>query len=296
MLQKDITNFKQLSQFQSLKDFNNNVEMWLADHKEVFTKKELIILKRLIRYSAKVYGVSNVSIRRLIKTVEQCDNITVSMPTFHRMKRKAIKLGMLTVHATKREDNSQSSNIYVFNAYNTNNKSDDSTNNDSPIQNAQRQQTASNQQLEKREMIGDKTDKNYKTNIKKHRNENDICNDINYDVSFDHTFVSSNVPIKFVDAISPFFNKADDIYAVYKRLKMATREHSESVIYDLEEYIKVFKETIYKLKLKRIKGDFLGYLYGAFKNKCHELKYTYAMPEDSVYFDWLDESWENKKD
>src|SRR5699024_3160608 len=114
MLINDITHFKHLSNFTTLKNFNNHIEMHLCDFKQHFTKKELIILKRLIRYSAKVYGVSNVSIRRLIKAVERYDNTTVSPATFHRMKRKAVKFGMLEIHQSKRNDNSQSSNIYVF--------------------------------------------------------------------------------------------------------------------------------------------------------------------------------------
>ncbi|MEI3611792.1 hypothetical protein [Pseudogracilibacillus sp. SO30301A] len=288
----DVSQFKHLSQFNSLQNFNNNIEMHLADHKKQFTKKELIILKRLIRYSAKVPGVSNVSIRRLIQAVEQHDNTTVSEATFHRMKRKAVKLGLLTIHATNRTDNSQSSNLYVFNAYSTSKVTNDSTKNDIPCNDIKQQGTAVEQQSRKSKMTSLEADKNYKTNIINNSRKGDVKFDagvlkITSTNDFDHTFVSSNVPKKLVDAIVPFYPKMSDVYAIYKRLKLATREYPDSLIYNLDDYIKCFKETIVRLKRGIIRGEYLGYLFGAFKNKAHELKHTYHMPEDSVYFDWV---------
>ncbi|WP_404403853.1 hypothetical protein [Jeotgalibacillus malaysiensis] len=111
--QSDITSFTHLSNFKSLKDFNNNIEAFLASHGSDLSKKETILLKTLTRYSVKVLGVSNVSIRTLIKAVHK-QGITVSEATFHRMKRKAIKLGIIEIIATERSDKSQSSNLYVF--------------------------------------------------------------------------------------------------------------------------------------------------------------------------------------
>lgn len=71
---------------------------------------------------------------------------------FHRMKRKAIKLGILTVKATERKNGSQSSNLWIFNQFlNTNdtpNESENLTNKDSsesgltPQENQQKSKTS----------------------------------------------------------------------------------------------------------------------------------------------------------
>src|SRR5690606_41192135 len=68
-----IRKFKKYSQFKSLKDFNNNMEQWLVDHKKLFTPSELIALKRLIRFSAKVHGIANAKINTLLDAIKEKD-------------------------------------------------------------------------------------------------------------------------------------------------------------------------------------------------------------------------------
>jgi hypothetical protein len=115
---QDIKKFKDLSQFDSIKDFNNNIEMFLAVHKKEFTDGEMIAFKRLVRLAASVKGVATASIRYILKKIEEKSNgYGISEATFHRMKRKAIKLGILTVEATGRKNGSQSSNLWIFNRF-----------------------------------------------------------------------------------------------------------------------------------------------------------------------------------
>ncbi|OXS80150.1 hypothetical protein [Domibacillus enclensis] len=111
-----ISNFKHLSQFSSLKEFNNNIEAFLAVHKNDFTRSELYCFKALTRFAVKVKGISNISINKLLKAISEQFK-SVSESTFHRMKRKSIRLGILAVHSTKRSNGSQSSNIWVFNKW-----------------------------------------------------------------------------------------------------------------------------------------------------------------------------------
>ncbi|MFD2681147.1 hypothetical protein [Bacillus seohaeanensis] len=61
MQQSNITTFQSLSQFSSLKDFNNNIEAFLSIHKKDFTTSELHCFKALSRFAVKVLGVSNIS-------------------------------------------------------------------------------------------------------------------------------------------------------------------------------------------------------------------------------------------
>ncbi|MGO5010820.1 hypothetical protein ACTQ5K_02880 [Niallia sp. Sow4_A1] len=117
MKQNNIESFKHLSQFKDINDFNNNIEQWMVDIKSKFTKSELIGLKRLIRFCAKVAGVSNAKIATVTKATHELDQFAISRSTFKRMTSKAQSLGLLTIHETKRKNGSKSSNVYVFNRF-----------------------------------------------------------------------------------------------------------------------------------------------------------------------------------
>lgn len=117
MQQNNIESFKHLSQFKDIKDFNNNIEQWMVDVKTKFTKSELVGLKRLIRFCAKVAGVSNAKIATITKATHELDQYAISRSTFKRMTSKAQSLGLLSIHETERKNGSQSSNIYVFNRF-----------------------------------------------------------------------------------------------------------------------------------------------------------------------------------
>jgi hypothetical protein len=116
MLSGRIENFKEYSQFDSLKDFNTTIEMFLADHKKDFTKGELVAFKRLVRYSAKYFGVANAKIGTLLKTInEKLNGFGISRSTFERMLRKAKNFGILTVKNTVKRKGGKGHNVFVFN-------------------------------------------------------------------------------------------------------------------------------------------------------------------------------------
>ncbi|MEH7393327.1 hypothetical protein [Bacillus sp. JJ1474] len=128
MLQSNIQDFKEYSQFSSLKDFNNNIEMWMTDIKNKFTKGQLIAIKRLIRYCAKIPGISNAKIGTILKAInDQYNDNGISRSTFKRAISLAKELGLLTVHELVRKNGSKSSNLYVFNRYVSNAEQSDST-------------------------------------------------------------------------------------------------------------------------------------------------------------------------
>ena len=116
MLSGRIENFKEYSQFDSLKAFNTTIEMFLADHKKAFTKGELVAFKRLVRYSAKYFGVANAKIGTLLKTInEKLNGFGISRSTFERMLRKAKDFGILTVKNTVKRKGGKGHNVFVFN-------------------------------------------------------------------------------------------------------------------------------------------------------------------------------------
>ncbi|MED3549350.1 hypothetical protein [Cytobacillus praedii] len=110
--------FKSFSQFKNLQAFNAHIEMWLAVHKDKITKGELVGLKRLIRFAAKVPGVCNAKIGTVLKAIhEEYGGNGISRSTFKRMVAKVSAIGILTVYETERKNGSQSSNLYVFNRF-----------------------------------------------------------------------------------------------------------------------------------------------------------------------------------
>ncbi|MEK4873440.1 hypothetical protein N1I87_01645 [Bacillus sp. FSL W8-0102] len=239
MLIGNIEQFKHLSQFTTLKDFNNHIEMWLAEYKSHFTKSELIALKRLIRFSAKVYGVSTASINTILKATEK-DGVGVSESTFHRMKRKAVKIGILSIHYTTRKNGSQSSNVWVFNRFvNTI---------DTPITEQNKQETQANQGADANlnEM---EIDSPNKTNI---QSKTSILINKRY-TGNEAEFTSNRVPKEFVKLVSCFYGKADTIEELWKVVKCATHTLNYTIAEVTEMACDCFRQLIRLVKKGRIK-------------------------------------------
>lgn len=110
--------FGHFSSFETLQEFNHHIEMWLLEYKDQFPKGELMGLKRLVRFSAKIPGVCNAKIGTILKAIHQeyLDH-GISRSTFKRMILKVKEFGILSVHETERKNGSQSSNLYVFNRF-----------------------------------------------------------------------------------------------------------------------------------------------------------------------------------
>ncbi|KZB90117.1 hypothetical protein A2U94_17845 [Bacillus sp. VT 712] len=193
-----IEQFKSLSQFKSLKDFNNNIEQWMVDYKSEFTKSELIAFNRLKRYAAKVYGVSNVSINKLSAISKELDQGGISRSTFKRMLKKAKHFGIITVYDTERTDGSTSTNIYVFNCYSI-----------EPCQKEQEVlQTAVQEDLIENQLNHHKTENKSKTNNK-------------LDIRKDNAI--KDIPFEYQDLLKDYGYSPKQIVEFYKCVKYATK-------------------------------------------------------------------------
>ena len=107
--------FGSFSQYQTLKEFKDNVGRWLLDYKSEFTKGELVGLTMLVCFSTQIPGVCHVKIVTFLKAIrEEGQDHGISRDTFKGMIKKAKAIGILTVYETVRENGSQSSNLYVF--------------------------------------------------------------------------------------------------------------------------------------------------------------------------------------
>lgn len=113
-----IQQYHLFSKFNNVEEFNKHIEMFLAVYKSKFTKSEFIAFRRLTKYCMKVAGVATASVRTLLRAIQNKDWPNgISESTFHRMRRKAIKSGILKVIERKQSKKNNSTNIWVFQKY-----------------------------------------------------------------------------------------------------------------------------------------------------------------------------------
>lgn len=244
MQQGNILNFKQLSQFKDLKDFNNNIEQWMLDLKDRFTKAELIALKRLIRFSAKVAGVCNAKIGTIVSATHENDGIGISRSSFKRMILKAKEYNLLTVHEAVRTNGSKSSNVYVFNRLCVD------------------AEPSKKEKLNQHKTINLSKTSNQNNNI---RTENVIESLEIKQQTLDASFVGEHVPEKFVNFVSYFFNDTNKIEEYWKLVKISAELNkvSDNIV---ETAIIAFKLLVRKIKLGKVTNAF-GYYYGILNKK-----------------------------
>ena len=251
-----IDQFEQFSQFASLKEFNSHMEMWLAVHKHDFSKGELVGLKRLVRFAAKIPGVSNAKIGTILKAIhEEYEGNGISRSTFKRMIQKAIQLGIITVHETERKNGSQTSNLYVFNAF-------------------PKSEPPKEQQLNhpKETIIPLKTKNKELKKRKETAPEENSPNVEPLSTDLDDTYTSDTVPTAFIQLVKNFFPSAKTIEEYWRMACIAAYRESCEDKTDkvLEIAIHSFKQTIGKLKSNTVRNPF-AYYFGILSKKFNEL-------------------------
>ncbi|USK45510.1 hypothetical protein [Cytobacillus oceanisediminis] len=237
----NIETFSHLSQFKDIKDFNNNIEQWMTEVKTVFTKSELVALKRLIRYSAKIAGVCTAKIATLVSATYTNNGNGISRSTFKRMAAKAQRLGLLIVTETVRKNGSQSANVYAFQRF----------------------------ELPKSEKLNHhKTVNPIKTNNNKNKLKRTTVSQGQLqakDMKLDAAFVSESLPLKFVEFVKYFIDDAKHIEEYWHLVKCAAMKFkiTENIS---ETAIQSFKVLIRKVKLCRVKNPY-GFFYGVLNKK-----------------------------
>ncbi len=258
MLQSNIESFKQYSTFKSLQDFNNNSEAFLATHKNDFTRSELLCYKVLTRFSVKVLGVSNISINKLLQAISsQFKGVSISESTFHRFRRKAVKLGILKVISTVRKNGSQSSNLWVFNRFLNVQDVQASASNDTPI----KSETLSNQQLEVRTLTPQLNYQSLKTsNILNKRIK-----------TLDSQFTSNRVPKEFTSLTSLFYDSASTIEELWKIVTVSTYHTQYDAQTVLNLALESFRQLVRLVKKQSIRKSIYAVYWGIVNRKLDQL-------------------------
>ncbi|AKS37681.1 hypothetical protein NP92_04225 [Anoxybacillus gonensis] len=240
----NIEQFQHLSNFRDLKDFNNHIEQWMIDLKQKFTKSELIALKRLIRFSAKVAGISNAKIQTLVSACHEAGQ-EISRSTYERMLRKAKKFGLLIVYNTTKENGKQSHNVYVFQRYQSQIVSDSST-----------IDVAESAKIDGAYKTNNLLETNNQNNINK-RNEN-----VQKDDKLDASFTSNRVPTEFRDLVKCFFDDYKTIEEFWKVITIQTYYYTYMSIDDkVSLAIDAMKQLIRNIKFGRKVRNIFGLYY-----------------------------------
>ncbi|WP_191559187.1 hypothetical protein [Metabacillus idriensis] len=244
----NIANFKELSNFRDIKEFNNHFEQWMTEIKVQFTKAETIALKRLARYSAKVAGVCNAKIGTITKATHELDGAGISRSSFKRMVTKAKDLGLLVVHETVRKNGSKSSNVYSFNRYQ-----------------ASSQPASEPSNVEK--LNHPQTDNLFETNKQdiKDLRKDELHTSQKEELILDATFVSETVPAAFTNFAKCFYNDAKVIEEFWKLVTISALKHK--VTEDITDTaIKAFKALVRKVKFSTVTSTY-GFYWGILNKK-----------------------------
>lgn len=238
----NINQFKHLSKFDSLKQFNSSMEQWYIDihQQKLLTKSELIALKRLVRFSASVFGVCNAKISTIVSATHS-DAVGISRSSFKRMLLKVQAMELLTIHHTFNHGK-QGHSVYVFNYYPPKGEG-----NLSPL-------SDSIEPLQQEQIEPPKTSNLSKTNN----------NNIN--IRTDNTIPS--IPTKFKELVMCYY-EPKQVIELWKCVKNGTRYLT---YYDEQQKVNLginaFKQMICNLKLGyKVRKSIYSYYWGILKKK-----------------------------
>lgn len=232
-----IKNFIHLCKFNSQKQFQDSVKLFIKQNRDKLTKSERIGFDMLVNYAIKHNGIANFKIATLLKSIhEKTNGNGISRSTFKRLLVKLQEMNVLEIHHTYKGIR-QGHSVYVFLPYESTKQSNEPVTIEPPK----------------------KTTQDYKTNINTRRNES-----INH---LDHTYTPSNVPDEVISVIKPYFNSAEKIFKLWGKALLAHKiSKLEQPVEGLKELvIKAFKESLFALKQNRIKKDFTAYFFGTLR-------------------------------
>ncbi|WP_427124781.1 hypothetical protein ACQCPP_12600 [Priestia megaterium] len=245
-----VSNFQQLSKFNTLKDFNTSMEQWYLDihQQKLLTKSELIALKRLVRFSASVFGVCNAKIGTIVAATHN-GNFGISRSTFKRMLLKVQEINLITIHHTF-NNGKQGHSVYVFNCYQSTKES-----NSDPLQDSI--EPLQQEQIEPAETI----------NLSK-------ANKHNIDIRKDN--VIKGIPIEFSSLVMTYGYTPRETIEFWKCVRNLTQHYNEFIEDYVDYYagldkcwlgIRTFKQCIVNMKL----GYNIRNIYGYFYKICEQI-------------------------
>lgn len=109
----NIYQFKNLSKFQNVTEFNEQVELFFQQYPDLLTQSEYIAFEVLCQYSVVIPGVANAKIATLVAACSKKQG-GISRTTFVRMLRKVKTTEFLHVYKTYRSNGGFAHNVFIF--------------------------------------------------------------------------------------------------------------------------------------------------------------------------------------
>ncbi|WP_137790976.1 hypothetical protein [Bacillus sp. E(2018)] len=285
----NIYQFKNMSKFQSVAEFNQHKDMFLQLHPDLFTRSEYIAFEVLSQYSVVVPGVANAKIATLVAACSKKQG-GISRATFMRMLRKAKSTGFLKVHNTYRTSGGLAHNIFVFHPI------------DVPSEtlmiHRDTQEIPSQSKVQSTKTMPESMNlltnlENKDQNIRQEKNVSITTPPISNKPQLqdlDHTFVPSNVPTDFIQSVKPYYDRADEIYTFWHKAIIAYKKFNfRTPIEQLTStIIEAFKTTVYLYKKRKIKTSFTQYFYGTLSGMFSaEKRREHAAYNPRPHYNWL---------
>lgn len=284
----NIYQFKYLSQFRSVKEFNEHKERYLQLYPDRFTHSEFIAFEVLTQFSVVVPGVANAKIATLVSACQGKQG-GLSRATFVRMLRKAKTTGFLTVYKTYRSSGGFAHNVFVFQPI------------DRFVKTQMNYRANSENLIESRSeeiFTAPETEKlflNLQNKDKNIRLEDNVSalhapSSTSFE-NLDYSFVPDTVPQTFIQTVRPFFNLAAEIFTFWEKALMAYRQLNlyQPIEHMTDLVIHAFKTTVFQYKHRKIKTSFIAYYYGTLITMLSAEKRKEHLTDSSVpRYNWLD--------
>ncbi|PGD77088.1 transcriptional regulator [Bacillus pseudomycoides] len=228
--------------FKSIAEMDNSIDLYLK--KYTLKDSERVILLALSRYSCKFVGVS------YLKNATLSEVTGLSVRTIQRAYNRLSLLGIVVRHEQfKPVKGGHSAFITVIQPFESHTALSFCEEDDKPSRGNDEEPPHEN------ETITHKANPNNKY-IRK-----------NNTIEMDTTYLeSSHVPTEFINAVSPFFGTANEVYSLWGKVLLAHKKHAPSLLELTEVAVSSFKQSVFAMKMNRIKKGFKGYYYGILAN------------------------------
>jgi hypothetical protein len=287
----NIYQYKHMSKFQSVVEFNQHKDIFLQQQPDLFTPSEYIAFEVVTQYSVVVPGVANAKIATLVSacTTKQGG---ISRATFVRMLRKAKSTGFLKIHKTYRSNGGFAHNVFVFHPI------------DVPTETQMNQRehpvTPSESKAEHTRSVPESLNlfsnlENKDLNIRQEKNVNITTQPPTISPQFqdlDYTFVPDNVPKEFIQTVKPFFDRATEIYTFWHKALTAYKKFNFETPIEHLTYVVIaaFKTTVFLYKQRKIKTSFTQYFYGTLSGMFGtEKRREHVAFNTTPHYNWLEE-------
>lgn len=285
----NIFQFKNLSKFNSVEEFNDHKERFLQQHPDLFTRSEFIAFEVLSQYSVRVPGVANAKIETLVTACTGKQG-GVSRATFVRMLRKAKAAGILKVHKTYRSSGGFAHNVFVFQPFDSPHEKE-MTQREEPETPNESKVDFSNSEPETKKLFLNL--KNKDLNIRQESVSNTSQNSSKSPQlqDLDYSFVPDSVPQTFIQTVKPFFDRANEIYTFWQKACLAYEKckFETPIEYLTSVVIDAFKTTVFYYKKRKIKSSFMQYYYGTLSGMFSaEKRREHASKLKETRYNWLE--------